>query len=78
MDALQFVQACLERTRTPVREIAQSAGVGESWLGMFKRGRIPDPGYSKVKLLADYFLRVGELPLLHDDQPPRGDDRPRA
>jgi hypothetical protein len=33
---------------------------------MFKQGHIPDPGYSRVKLLADYFLRTGCTPVLHD------------
>jgi transcriptional regulator with XRE-family HTH domain len=69
MDALQYVRTCLESTPSTTKEIAEGAGVGESWLRMFRRGEIPDPGYSRVKLLADYFLRIGLTPVLRDEQP---------
>jgi len=63
MDSLQFVRGQLEVTPRTLREIADGAGVGQSWLRMFARGEIPDPGYSKVKALADYFMRVGVAPV---------------
>lgn len=59
MDALQYVQTNLQSTDKTLREIADGAGVGQSWLRMFARGEIPDPGYSKVKALSDYFMRAG-------------------
>lgn len=62
MDALQYVRACLDTTDKSFKEIAEGAGVGASWVRMFKQGHIPDPGYSRVKLLADYFLRIGCMP----------------
>jgi hypothetical protein len=37
---------------------------------MFARGEIPDPGYSKVKALADYFMRVGVVPVPATDEAP--------
>jgi predicted transcriptional regulator len=66
MDTLQYVRACLDTTTKTNKEIAEGAGVGESWVKMFKRGHIPDPGYSRVKLLADYFLRTGAIPVLQE------------
>lgn len=68
MDSLEFVRGQLRVTRRNLREIADGAGVGHSWLRMFARGEIPDPGYSRVKALADYFMRVGvePVPLVSD------------
>lgn len=62
MDALQYVQTNLRSTDKSLREIADGAGVGQSWLRMFARGEIPDPGYSKVKALADYFMHGPAMP----------------
>lgn len=72
MDTLQFVRGQLDVTDRTLREIADGAGVGQSWLRMFARGEIPDPGYSKVKALADYFMRVGVAPVpLTVEMPPQ-------
>ena len=60
MDAMEFVRERLAAPDINLREVAEGAGVGHSWLRMFARGEIPDPGYSRVKALADYFLRVGK------------------
>jgi len=73
MDSLDFVRGQLAGTERSLREVADGAGVGQSWLRMFARGEIPDPGYSKVKALADYFLRVGGRPA-----PERESARPGA
>lgn len=59
MDAMEYVRGCLASPHLNLREVAEGSGVGESWLRMFKRGKIPDPSYHRVKALADYFLRVG-------------------
>ena len=59
MDAKQFVVERLRAEDRPsLNEIARSAGVGESWLRMFARGEIPDPSYSRIKKLSDYFMRA--------------------
>lgn len=70
MDTLQFVRGQLCATPRTMREIADGAAVGQSWLRMFARGEIPDPGYSKVKALADYFMRVGVVPVSLVDEAP--------
>ena len=62
MDAMQYVRESLAAPEINLREVAEGAGVGHSWLRMFARGAIPDPGYSRVKALADYFLRTGKNP----------------
>lgn len=70
MDALEFVRERLGDKGVNLREVADGAGVGHSWLRMFRRGEIPDPAYSRIKRLADYFLRVGS-PLSTDVHPPQ-------
>lgn len=57
MDDMRFVRSRLAMRQQTLLEIANGAGVGHRWLGMFARGQIPDPGYSRVKALADYFRR---------------------
>ena len=56
---MEFVRERLAGPNINLREVAEGAGVKHSWLRMFARGEIPDPGYSRIKKLADYFLRVG-------------------
>jgi transcriptional regulator with XRE-family HTH domain len=73
MDTLQFIDACLERTNLSTREIARGSGVKESWLGMYRRGKIPNPGFRNVQLVADFFMRTGEIPVLREG---RGADNP--
>ena len=60
MDAMKYVRKSLQAPGINLREVADGAGVGHSWLRMFARGEIPDPGYSRVKALSDYFLRAGK------------------
>lgn len=67
MDSLQYVRTCLDASGMTTREIAAGSGVGESWLRMFRRGCIPNPGYNNIKLLADYFLRIGAVPVIQDN-----------
>ena len=58
MDTMEFVKLRLRDPDADLRVIAEGAGVGYSWIRMFARGRIPDPGYSRIRALNDYFLRV--------------------
>lgn len=58
MDAMEYVKQQLGRPEVNLRAVADGAGVGHSWLRMFARGQIPDPGYSRIKALSDYFLRA--------------------
>lgn len=40
----------------PTNEVARKAGVAESWLYMFRRGRIPNPGvrqFDRVRRFLD-------------------------
>lgn len=55
MDQKLYVAERLSQPGVNLRTIADGAGVGHSWLKMFARGAIPDPGYSRIKALADYF-----------------------
>jgi transcriptional regulator with XRE-family HTH domain len=72
MDAMEFVRERLATEGLNLREVADGAGVGHSWLRMFARGEIPDPGYSRIKALADYFLRVGSrTPTSSEHSPPQ-------
>jgi hypothetical protein len=58
MDMLQFVRDCIARsTDRTLKDISDGARLGDSWFRMFARGAIPDPGYSKIKALSDYFMR---------------------
>lgn len=50
LEYLRDLIAREQQTRT-LKAIAAEASVGESWLRMFMRGKIPDPGYSKVTRL---------------------------
>ena len=59
MDAMEYVRECLQAPGTNLRQVAERAGVGHSWLRMFARGEIPDPGYSRIKALTEYFVREG-------------------
>ncbi len=66
MDAMEFVKHRLEDQSLNLREVADGAGVGHSWLRMFARGAIPDPSYNRIKALSDYFLRVPAKPSAND------------
>jgi transcriptional regulator with XRE-family HTH domain len=56
----------IERGLT-LRDIAREADVGRSWLAMFHRGEIPNPGYAQIKKLFDFLrslaLRTRRPPL---------------
>lgn len=58
MDSMQFVRQRIATPGLNLSAIAEEAGVGYSWLKMFARGEIPDPGYSRIKALEDYFKRA--------------------
>lgn len=55
MNHVEYVKRCLAQPGVQLTVIAEEAGVGYSWLKMFARGEIPDPGYSRVKALTEYF-----------------------
>jgi transcriptional regulator with XRE-family HTH domain len=42
---------------TASSEIARQAGVTESWLKMFRRGKIPNPGIRDFQRIVDYLDR---------------------
>ena len=60
MDTLIYVRERISNPELNLSEVAEAAGVGYSWLKMFARGEIPDPGYSRVKALAEYFRGAKE------------------
>ena len=43
----------------PAKDIARKAGVGESWLYMFKRGEISNPGVRQFDRVRRYLDRHG-------------------
>lgn len=53
---LDYVQRELPRhlEASSVRELAESAGVGVSWLAKFAAGKIPDPRVQRLEKLAAY------------------------
>lgn len=51
---LECVEGWVQRTKLTPREIADQADIGYSWLVMFKRGLIKDPGYSHVHRLYEF------------------------
>jgi hypothetical protein len=55
MDQMEFVKEQIAAPDVNLSAVAEGAGVGYSWLKMFARGEIPDPGYSRIKALAQYF-----------------------
>ena len=54
MDDMEFVRKEVAKAEN-LTTVALEADVGYSWLKMFARGEIPDPSYSRIKALADYF-----------------------
>lgn len=55
MNDLAYVRDRLSAPGVNLREVAEGAGVKLRWLRMLAAGEIPEPGYHKVKALADYF-----------------------
>ena len=53
---LEDTQRLLKSAKTPRREIARGAAVGNEWLAKFSQGRINDPGVRKVQRLHDFLL----------------------
>jgi hypothetical protein len=62
MDAeTDIVAALVERIRAidkPVAQMAREADVPESWLKMFRRGKIPNPGVRPFERVRQYLERV--------------------
>jgi len=58
MDLLGFVRARIGSYQGPLSELAREAGVKASWLHMFARGEIPNPGVQQVQRLADVLNRT--------------------
>lgn len=58
-DFVGVVVRRLRRLDKPVPEIAAACGVGESWLYMFRRGHIPNPGVLQFDRLRRYLDRQG-------------------
>jgi hypothetical protein len=58
-DFVGVVVRRLRRLDKPVPEIAAATGVGESWLYMFRRGKIPNPGVLQFTALQQYLDRNG-------------------
>lgn len=59
VDIVDGVVARLKRVDLPAAEIARAAGVKESWLRMFMRGEIPNPGVRTFQQVVDYLDGVG-------------------
>ena len=55
MNELEYVRGKLAAPGVNLREVAEGAGVKERWLRMLAAGEIPEPGYNKVRALAEYF-----------------------
>jgi len=58
LDTKQLLAASVE----PFEDIAKGAGVGLSWLYMFARGEIANPGVVHVQRLYDYLVSRLEAP----------------
>ena len=56
-DVVSDVVAKLQALDKPSREIAQEADVPESWLKMFRRGAIPNPGVRQFEKVRKYVER---------------------
>lgn len=54
MDSLDYIRGRLSAPGVNLREVAEAAGVKQRWLRYLIAGRIPEPGYGKVKALHDY------------------------
>jgi predicted transcriptional regulator len=62
VDDLEYVRRQLSAPDINLSAVAEGAGVKPRWLRTFAAGDIPEPGYSKVKRLAEYFrARRGRL-----------------
>lgn len=55
VDLLGYVRTQLDAYDGSLSELARECGVKVSWLHMFRRGQIPNPGVQQVQLLADHF-----------------------
>jgi len=54
-DLLTQVRRGLKTSRVPLLHLAKEANVPYSWLCMFHRGKIADPGILKIERLAKHF-----------------------
>lgn len=54
-DPVERARQRLQEDRRPTRRIAAEAGLKESWIRMFREGRIADPGYTKITRVLDYY-----------------------
>lgn len=54
MSEIERIRATVNEDSRSLREIAEAAGVGYSWLRMFARNEIPDPSYQRIRLLQDW------------------------
>lgn len=61
-DLLGFVRARIGSYQGPLSELAREAGVKTSWLHMFARGEIPNPGVQQVQRLADVLQKAPAAP----------------
>ena len=53
-DIVAETRASLRAAEVPASHIAREAGVRESWLRMFMRGKIPNPGIRQFSRVRDY------------------------
>lgn len=66
MDRVETLRSRLQAVPAPLARIARAAGVKESWLRMFARGEIPDPGVRKVDAVERVLANV-EAGIVLDD-----------
>lgn len=59
-DIVETVVQQLQGVDLTAKEIAAKAGVEESWLRMFRRGKIPNPGVRQFSKVVDYLKRNGK------------------
>lgn len=57
MDMYERTREMLRARDQTIPEIAEAAGVGESWLYKINRGAIPNPYFRNLELVHDYLLR---------------------
>lgn len=59
VDLLEFVTRQVHAYDGSLTQLARDSGVKASWLAMFKRGHIPNPGVQQIQKLADHFHSSG-------------------
>ncbi len=70
-DLLTQVRRGLKAYPGPLLRLAKDADVPYSWLLMFHRGKIPDPGIMKIERLAKHFADTGVVPKKRPPSPDR-------